>query len=130
MSNRQNISSGSPYEPRYGFSRAVRIGDTIHVAGTAPVWPDGECPPDPAAQTQRCIDIMEAALVEAGASLSDVVRTRMFLVHPADADAVGSAHGERFGDIRPASTMVVVGGLLDPRWRIEMEAEALLEGTR
>lgn len=127
MSSRRNISSGSPYEPRIGFSRAVRVGDRVLVAGTAPIWPDGSCPEDPAAQTRRCIEIMGEALAEAGASLKDVVRTRMFLVDAADAEAVGGAHGEFFGDIRPASTMLVAGGLLDPRWRIEMEAEAVIE---
>jgi enamine deaminase RidA (YjgF/YER057c/UK114 family) len=128
MSERRRISSGSPYEPRIGFSRAVRIGDRVLVSGTAPVWPDGSCDPDPVAQARRCIEIIAAALEQAGASLRDVVRTRVYLVDAADADAVGAAHGETFGDIRPASTMVVVAGLLDPRWRLEMEAEAVVEG--
>lgn len=124
-SPRTRISSGSPYEPVIGFSRAVRAGDRILVSGTAPVWPDGSCDPDPAAQTRRCIEIILAALAEAGAGAEHVVRTRMFLVDAADADAVGEAHGSVFGEIRPAATMVVVKELLDPRWRIEMEAEAL-----
>jgi enamine deaminase RidA (YjgF/YER057c/UK114 family) len=128
MSERRRISSGSPYEPRIGFSRAVRIGDRVLVSGTAPVWPDGSCDPDPVAQARRCIEIIAAALEQAGASLRDVVRTRVYLVDAADADAVGAAHGETFGDIRPASTMVVVAALLDPRWRLEMEAEAIVEG--
>lgn len=125
-SPRTRISSGSPYEPVIGFSRAVRVGDRILVSGTAPVWPDGSCDPDPGAQTRRCIEIILAALAEAGAGPEHVVRTRMFLVDAADADAVGEAHGSVFGDIRPAATMVVVKELLDPRWRIEMEAEAIL----
>ncbi len=96
------------------------------VAGTAPVWPDGEVDPDAAIQARRCIEIIEAALAEAGASLADVVRTRMYLVDAADADAVAQVHGEAFGDTRPAATMVVVKALLDPRWTVELEAEALL----
>jgi len=123
---RSLISSGSPYEPTIGFSRAVRVGDRILVSGTAPVWPDGSCDPDAGAQTRRCIEIILAALAEAGAGPEDVVRTRMFLTDPADADAVGEAHGASFGAIRPAATMVVVAALLDPRWKIEMEAEAVL----
>ena len=128
MPERRRISSGSPYEPRIGFSRAVRVGDRVLVSGTAPVWPDGSCDPDPAAQTRRCIEIIAAALQEAGASLLDVVRTRIYLVDAADADVVGAAHGEAFGAIRPASTMVVAAALLDPRWRLEMEADAVIEG--
>lgn len=125
-SPRRHISSGSPFEPVIGFSRAVRVGDRILVSGTAPVWPDGSCDPDPGAQTRRCIEIILAALAEAGAGAEHVVRTRMFLVDAADADAVGEAHGAVFGSLRPAATMVVVKELLDPRWRIEMEAEAQL----
>jgi enamine deaminase RidA (YjgF/YER057c/UK114 family) len=122
----QRISSGSPYEPTIGFSRAVRVGDRVVVSGTAPVWPDGSCDPDPGAQARRCLEIIEAALAEAGASLRDVVRTRMFLTNAADVTAVGRAHGEAFSDVRPAATMVVVAGLVDPRWKVEIEAEALL----
>jgi enamine deaminase RidA (YjgF/YER057c/UK114 family) len=120
------VSSGSPFEPRIGFSRAVRVGDRVLVSGTAPVWPDGSCPDDAAVQTRRCLEIIEAALTEAGASIADVVRTRMFLSDAADADAVGDAHGEVFGDIRPAATMVVVAALLDARWKVEIEAEAII----
>ena len=123
---RRRISSGSPYEPVIGFSRAVVAGDRVIVSGTAPVWPDGSCDPDPGVQTRRCIEIILAALAEAGAGPEHVVRTRMFLTDAADADAVGRAHGEVFGDLRPAATMVVVAALLDPRWKIEMEAEAIL----
>ena len=123
-----NISGTSPYEPIYGFSRAVLVEDRIIVAGTAPIWADGEIDPDPAAQARRCIEIMVAAVSEAGGSVEAVVRTRMFITDQADADAIGRAHGEVFDEIRPASTMVVVAGLLDPRWKIEMELEAVLTG--
>jgi enamine deaminase RidA (YjgF/YER057c/UK114 family) len=124
---RQRVSSGSPFEPRIGFSRAVRVGDRVLVAGTAPVWPDGEVDPDVAVQARRCIEIVAAALSEAGASLADVVRTRIYLLDAADADAVAAVHGEAFGEIRPAATCIVVAGLLDPRWRVEIEAEAVVE---
>jgi enamine deaminase RidA (YjgF/YER057c/UK114 family) len=109
-----------------GFSRAVRIGDRVLVSGTAPIWPDGTCDPDPYVQAKRCLEIITAAIEEAGASVSDVVRTRTYLVDAADWEAVGRAHGELFSQVRPASTMVVVSGFLDPRWRVEMEAEASL----
>jgi 5-(carboxyamino)imidazole ribonucleotide mutase len=124
VGERTRVSSGSPYEARIGFSRAVAVGDRVVVSGTAPVWPDGECDPDAYVQARRCLDIIDAALTEAGVSLADVVRTRMFLVDPGDAEAVGRAHGEVFGDTRPAATMVVVKALLDPRWKVEIEAEA------
>ena len=124
MTERRRISSGSPYEPRIGFSRAVVVGNRVLVSGTAPVWPDGSCDPDPATQARRCLEIIEAALTDAGLTLAHVVRTRIYLVDAADADAVGRAHGEVFGDIRPAATMVVVTALLDERWRVEIEAEA------
>lgn len=125
-SGRQRISSGSPYEQPIGFSRAVRVGDRVVVAGTAPVWPDGNVDPDVERQTERCLEIMIAALGEAGASAADVIRTRTYLVDAADWEASGRAHGRVFADIRPASTMVVVAGLLDERWRVEMEAEAMI----
>jgi enamine deaminase RidA (YjgF/YER057c/UK114 family) len=127
MSVRQRVSSGSPFEPTIGFSRAMRVRDRVIVSGTGPVWPDGSCPDDAAVQAQRCLEIIAAALAEAGASVTDVVRTRMFLTSVADADAVGAAHGKVFGQIQPAATMVVVAGLLDPRWRIEIEAEAIVD---
>jgi enamine deaminase RidA (YjgF/YER057c/UK114 family) len=111
-----------------GFSRALRVGDRVLVAGTAPIWPDGSCDPDPRAQAARCLEIILGALAEAGAGPEHVVRTRMYLVDPADWEAVGQAHGAVFATTRPASTMVVVAGLLDPRWRVEMEAEAVLDG--
>lgn len=120
------VSSGSPYEPVIGFSRAVRFGERVLVSGTAPVWPDGACDPDPEVQARRCIEIIETALADAGGALADVVRTRTYLVDLADAEAVQRAHGDAFGLIRPASTMVVVAALLDPRWKVEMEAEAIL----
>jgi enamine deaminase RidA (YjgF/YER057c/UK114 family) len=123
---RQRVSSGSPFEATIGFSRAVRAGNHVFVSGTAPIWPDGSCVADPAAQTRRCLEIILAALAEAGAGPADVVRTRTFLVDVADAGPVGAVHGEVFGEIRPASTMVAVKGLLDPRWRVEIEAEALI----
>ena len=123
---RRNVSSGSPFERVIGFSRAVRVGDRVLVSGTAPVWPDGSCDPDAGTQAQRCLQIIDAALAEAGASLRDVVRTRVFLVDAADADAVGLAHAQVFGATRPAATMVVVAALLDARWRVEIEAEAVI----
>ncbi len=123
---RTNISSGSPWEPKIGFSRAVRVGDQVHISGTAPIWPDGSCDPDPYVQAKRCIEIMLEALKDAGGRPEDVVRTRMFLIDAGDVDAVGRAHGEFFSEIRPASTMVLAGGLLDERWKIEMEADAIL----
>jgi enamine deaminase RidA (YjgF/YER057c/UK114 family) len=124
--SRTHISSGSPFEPTIGFSRAVRVGNRVLVSGTAPVFPDGSCPDDVALQTRRCFAIIEAALAAAGASVADVVRTRMFLVDPADAEAVGDVHGKVLGRVRPAATMVAVAALLDPRWKIEIEAEAQL----
>ncbi|HYW26192.1 MAG TPA: RidA family protein [Terriglobales bacterium] len=126
MVERKLVASGSPFEPRIGFSRAVRAGDRVVVAGTAPVWPDGSCDPDVGVQAARCLEIIVAALAEAGARPEHVVRTRMYLTDRADAGAVGAEHGRVFGAVRPASTMVVVAGLLDPRWKVEIEAEAVL----
>lgn len=123
---RRHARSGSPYEDTIGFSRAVRVGDVVAVSGTAPVWPDGEVDPDPAAQARRCWEIALGALAELGGTPADVVRTRQLLVEAADADAVGAVHGEVFGDVRPASTMVVVAALLDPRWRVEVELDAVI----
>ncbi len=124
--DRRNVSSGSPFEATIGFSRAVRVGDRVVVSGTAPVWPDGSCDPDPAAQARRCLEIIEAALERAGATRADVVRTRTYLVDRRDWEAVGGVHGEVFGETRPASTMIIVAGLLDPRWKVEIEAEAVV----
>jgi enamine deaminase RidA (YjgF/YER057c/UK114 family) len=123
---RHHARSGSPYEEPMGFSRAVRIGGKVSVSGTAPVWPDGHVDPDPAVQARRCWEIVAAALEELGARVHDVVRTRQYVVRNDVADAVGAVHGEVFGDVRPASTMVVVAGLLDPRWVVEVEADAVL----
>ena len=123
---RQLISSGSPFEKTIGFSRAVRVGTRVVVAGTAPIWGDGHTDPDPYVQAQRCLEIITAALAEAGATPSDVVRTRTYLTDPANGGEVGRAHGEVFADIRPASTMVVVAALLRPEWKVEIEAEAEL----
>ena len=124
--DRQLVSSGSPYEEPIGFSRAVRVGDRVVVAGTAPNWPDGHVDADVEAQTDRCIEIMLAALAEAGATADDVVRTRTYLVEAADWEAAGRSHGRHFRGARPASTMVVVTGFIDPRWKVEMEAEAVI----
>lgn len=124
------VSSGSPYEPQVGFSRAVRAGDVIEVAGTGPVWPDGSCPDDAEQQADRCFEIAIAALHEAGGVAADVVRTRMYLTAAADWEAVGRSHGKLFAAVRPAATMVVVAALLDPRWRIEIELTAHVEPRR
>lgn len=124
---RKRISSGSSYEPRIGFSRALRSGNRVLVSGTGPVMPDGGCPESTAGQARRCWEIVLAALAEAGATAADVVRTRTLLTPAADAEGAMTAHGEVFGDVRPASTMVVVHSLLDPRWTVEVEAEAELD---
>jgi enamine deaminase RidA (YjgF/YER057c/UK114 family) len=126
VGERQRLSSGSPFEPTIGFSRALRVDDRVWVSGTGPVWPDGSCPDDAGAQARRCFEIILAALAEAGAGAGDVVRTRMYLTSAAQADAVSAVHGELFGDLRPAATMVVIAALLDPRWKVEIEAEALI----
>jgi enamine deaminase RidA (YjgF/YER057c/UK114 family) len=126
---RQLVSSGSPYEPTIGFSRAVRDGRHVFVAGTCAVMPDGADPPaDAYGQARRCLEIILAALAEAGAQAEHVVRTRTFLLDARDWEAVGRAHGEVFADVRPASTMIVVSALLDPRWVVEIETDALLPG--
>ena len=122
----ERISSGSPYEETIGFSRAVVAGERVLVSGTAPVPLPGEPVADGAgAQMRRCGEIIAAALREAGTDLSRVVRTRMFITDPADAAEIGSAHAELFGEARPAATMVVVAALLDPAWKVEVEAEAI-----
>ena len=123
----RSTASASPYETAYGFSRAVKVGNRIIVSGTAPVEPDGSSTPgDAAAQARRCFAIILKAIDELGGSAADVVRTRMYITDPADADAVGAVHGEIFCEVRPASTMVVISALLRPEWRIEIEAEALI----
>jgi enamine deaminase RidA (YjgF/YER057c/UK114 family) len=125
VERRTHVSSGSPWEPKIGISRAIRVGDRVLVSGTAPIWPDGSCDPDAAAQARRCLDIIVAALRELGVEPGDVVRTRMFITDPDDGDAIGTVHANVFGEARPVSTMVVVTGFLDPRWRVEIEAEAI-----
>ncbi|MGO9909977.1 MAG: RidA family protein [Acidimicrobiales bacterium] len=123
---RQRVQSGSPFEDRIGFCRAIRVGERVLVSGTAPVWPDGTVDQDPGAQTKRCFEIIGEALVSLGASLDDIVRTRMYICSAADSEPVSRAHGELFAERRPVATMVIVAGLLDPRWRVEIEAEAIL----
>lgn len=122
------MASGSPYEPVIGFSRAAVAGHHVAVAATAPIVPGGAEPPAGAYdQAKRCLEIIIAALEEAGASSSDVVRTRCYLVAAEDWREVGRAHGEVFADVRPANAMIVVTGFIDPRWRVEIEADAVLE---
>jgi enamine deaminase RidA (YjgF/YER057c/UK114 family) len=127
--SRRRVSSGSVYERDIGFSRAVRVGDRVWVSATAAISPDGSVDPDAARQAERCLEIISAAMQEAGASLADVVRTRVYLVDAADGAAVGEVHGRAFGDFRPASAFIVVSGFLDPRWRVEIEADAVLTGS-
>ena len=126
MTGRHLISSGSPWELIIGYSRAVRVGERVVVAGTAPQWPDGSVDPDPAAQARRSFELIDAALVEAGGTMADVVRTRVYLVNAADFDAVSRVHGERFANVRPANTTVVVAALLNPEWKVEIEVEAII----
>jgi enamine deaminase RidA (YjgF/YER057c/UK114 family) len=104
----------------------VRIDDRVVVSGTSPIWPDGSCDPDPERQAMRCLEIIGEALREAGAGIDDVIRTRVFITDAGDAEAVGIAHASVFGEVRPAATMVVVAGLLDPRWKVEIEADAVV----
>lgn len=126
MDERRTIASGSQWEEAGGYSRAVVVGRQVFVAGTAPVMPDGaDPPPDAYSQAKRCLEIIAAALEEAGAGLEHVVRTRLFLADRADGLEVLRAHVEAFGEIRPASTGVVAG-LLDPRWLVEVEVDAIL----
>ncbi len=121
---RRNIAGTSPYEPVIGFSRAVRIGNTVHVSGTGPAGLD-TATADAATQARHVLNIIQGVLTQAGATLEDVVRTRMFLARAEDWEAIGRVHGEFFGTIRPAS-MMVVATLLDPTWRVEIEAEAVI----
>jgi enamine deaminase RidA (YjgF/YER057c/UK114 family) len=121
------VPAESPFAATVGYSRAVRVGQHVHVAGTAPIMPDGaDPPPGPYGQAKRCLQIIAGALLEVGATTADVVRTRIYLVAAEHWDEVGRAHGEVFGDVRPASAMVVVSSLLDPRWLVEIEADALI----
>lgn len=125
---RQHVSSGSPYEPVIGFSRAVRIGRHVAVSGTAPIGADGRTVGvgDAAAQTQRCLELIVAALHELGAEPRNVIRTRTYLIDAGDWETVGRVHGAFFGDIRPASTMLAVSALIDPEWLVELEADAIV----
>jgi enamine deaminase RidA (YjgF/YER057c/UK114 family) len=126
---RRRIPSGAPWEGVAGYSRAVVAGDHIHVSGTVAVMPDGaDPPPDAGDQARRCFEIILDALREAGAGPESVVRTRMFLTRPEHADAVLRVHGDVFGEIRPATSALVVRALIDPRYLVEIEAEAVIDG--
>lgn len=126
---RQLISSESPYEPQIGISRAVRVGSVVAVSGTAPLGPDGRTVAvgDPAGQARRCLEIIKQALERAGTSLDQVIRTRTLLTRIEDWQAVGSVHGEFFGAIRPANTVMQVSCFIDPDWLVEFEADAVVE---
>jgi enamine deaminase RidA (YjgF/YER057c/UK114 family) len=126
---RKLVSSGSPYEPKVGISRAVRVGSVVAVSGTAPLGADGRTvgQGDPSVQARRCLDIIAAALETAGASLRHVVRTRTLLTRIDDWQAVAAVHGEFFGDIRPANTIMQVTRFIDPEWLVEFEADAVIE---
>ncbi|MBA3737921.1 MAG: RidA family protein [Actinobacteria bacterium] len=125
---RRRVASGSPYEPVIGFSRVAVAGHHVAVAATAPIMPGGEEPPaDAYGQAKRCLEIIATGLEEAGSSVRDVVRTRCYLVAAEDWEEVGRAHGEVFADVRPANAMIVVTGFIDPRWKVEIEADAVLE---
>lgn len=127
MTERRRVFSGSPYEARFGFCRALGTGDRVLVAGTAPIWPDGSCDPDPEVQARRCYEIILEALAELGAESRHVVRTRVYITDASHTEAVGNAHGEVFAETPPVNTMVVVAGLVDERWKVEIEAEAVLD---
>jgi enamine deaminase RidA (YjgF/YER057c/UK114 family) len=126
---RQRVSSGSPYEPRIGISRGVRAGRIIAIAGTAPLGTDGKtvAPDDAAAQARRCFEIVEAALEQLGASLANVIRTRILLTRIEDWEAVALVHGEFFKDIRPVNTVMQVVRFIDPDWLVEIEADAVMD---
>ena len=124
---RQNFNGGSPFEPLIGFSRAVRMGNAVHLSGTGPVGADDQ---DAAGQTRRLFAIAADALAQVGASFEHVVRTRMYLTRMEDWEAVGRVHGEFFSEVRPAATMVVVAQLLNPAWRIEIEMDAVIPDSK
>ena len=126
--SRRNHSSASPFEPIYGYSRAVRVGNRIDVGGCAPIEADGSSTVgDAGVQAARCLTIIAEALAALGGSPADVVRTRMYITDAADSDLVGRAHGSAFKNVRPASTMLVVPALIRPEWKVEIEAEAIIE---
>ncbi len=126
----ERVASGSPYEAEIGFARAVRSGKRIIVSGTAPVEADGTTTPgDATAQAERVFAVIAAAIEALGGKMADVIRTRMYIVHRGDADAVGAVHARWLGEVRPAATMVIVASLLRPEWRVEIEAEAMLGAT-
>ena len=124
---RRLVPADSPFAPTVGYSRAVQVGDGIHVSGTAAVMPDGAPPPTGAyAQARRCLEIILDALAQLGAGPEHVVRTRVYITSADDWEEIGRAHGEVFGGIRPASAMLVITGLLDPRFLVEIEADAVV----
>lgn len=125
---RERVSSGSPYEPQFGFARAIRIGDRVLISGTGPVEDHGSSTTGgTAAQAERCCTLIVRALEQLGGSAEDIVRTRMYLTDPADQDAVGAVHARFFGESRPAATMAGAAWLCRPEWRVEIEAEAVLD---
>ena len=126
MTPRRNISSGSKWEPLLGYSRAVVAGNTVYVSGTVGAAADGSVPEGAYAQASRALEIIRDALAQAGADLTNVVRTRLFLTDMGDFDAVAKAHGEAFGEIRPATTIVKVAGLVDAAFVVEIEAVAVI----
>ena len=127
---RRLVPAEGPFAPVVGYSRAVRVGPHVFVAGTAPIMPDGAEPPtDPYGQAKRCLEIIEQALSDAGASLGDVVRTRVYLVNTDDFDGVARAHGEAFAEVRPANTTLAVKEFVDPRWLVEIEVDAVVAGS-
>lgn len=126
---RQAVSSGSPYEPIFGFSRGVRIGSRILIGATAPMEADGSTTSvDPAIQTHRCLATIQTAIESLGGRMEDVVRTRVFITDASDAETIGRAHGEVFGEIRPVTGMIVVNGFVRSEWKVEIEAEAVIGG--
>ncbi|HEV2953486.1 MAG TPA: RidA family protein [Candidatus Dormibacteraeota bacterium] len=122
---RVRVSTNTPFEETLGYSRAIRVGNRVILSGCAPIWTEGFCDADVVAQARRCLEIIGAALGAADAELRHVVRTRIYLIDAADFEAVARVHAEFFGAVRPANTTVVVAGLLDPRWKLEIEAEAV-----